>query len=255
MRRYSVLPFLPTLLLLEAILLLFPSIRVEGWSSMQRRQFFQKAAAAMAGAVTSNTAGLDDNRIVEAACLPGDLSKDCIGVYKLPYLDATQSSWLYDKQNLQEFAPDIRYVEVEKQPETVSKAKAQLRTERTKVKFIREVVLDGDLEQAGLLILNLIPKVTSAGLKIQDYVESKTSFADTSQTPSDGNFLSEKELRKFNRSLEILIAEWSSIDIELGFAIRGQRGVTAVAQIEILRYLKDATVALDDFIKLADSIA
>ena len=141
------------------------------------------------------------------------------------------------------------------EPETVSKAKAQLRTERTKVKFIREVVLDGDLEKAGLLILNLIPKVTSAGLKIQDYVESKTSFADSSQTPSDGIFLSEKELRKFNRSLEILIAEWSSIDIELGFAIRGQRGVTAVAQIEILRYLKDATVALDDFIKLADSIA
>jgi hypothetical protein len=181
-----------------------------------------------------------------AACLPGDISKDCIGVYKLPYVDATESAWLYDKDTLGLFAPDVRYIEVEKQPGTIALAKKQLRTERVKIKIIREVVLDGELEQAGLLILNLIPRVTSAGLKIQDYVEGKTV-----ETASQNSY-AEKELRRLQQSLEVLVAEWSSIDIELGFALRGQRGVTAVAQIEILRYLKDATVALDDFIKLAD---
>ena len=167
-------------------------------------------------------------------------------MYKLPYVDPNESSWLYDKDQLKEFAPDIRYVEVRKQPETIALAKKQLRSERSKIKFVREVVLDGDLEQAGLLLLNLIPAVTSAGLKLQDYVESKTIESTT------GNTKEETELRKFQTAFEVLVAEWSSIDIELGFALRGQRGVTAVAQIEVLRYLKDATVALDDFIKLAE---
>ena len=211
-----------------------------------RRGFFRKAGAAAVGAVLGTATAATTTTPAGAACLPGDLSKDCIGVYKLPYLDATESSWLYDRDQLREFAPDIRYIEVQKQPDTVAGAKSILRGERTKIKFIREVVLDGDLERAGILILNLIPTVTSAGLKLQDYVERNTPV-----TPGE-NSAAEKELRRFQNSFEVLVAEWSSIDIELGFALRGQRGVTAVAQIEVLRYLKDATVALDDFIRLAD---
>lgn len=227
---------------------LFAILGTDGYSVKQpqhRRQFFRKAAAVVAGMGTTGL--VSRQKQAGAACLPGDVSKDCIGVYKLPYLDATESSWLYDKDTLNEFAPDIRYIEVQKQPDTVALAKKQLRSERVKIKFIRDVVLDGELEQAGLLLLNLIPRVTSAGLKIQDYIVRKTP-----DTP-EGNTKAERELRKFQQSFEVLVAEWSSIDIELGFAIRGQRGVTAVAQIEVLRYLKDATVALDDFIQLAEA--
>ena len=246
MCQYSIQRCLRTTFLLAVAFLfvLFLGGKTDGYSietQTHRRQFFQKAAAAIAG---MGSAGIVSR--ANAACLPGDVSKDCIGVYKLPYVDATESEWLYDKETLGLFAPDIRYIEVQKQPDTVALAKKQLRSERVKIKFIREVVLDGDLEQAGLLILNLIPRVTSAGLKIQNYVEKKTVET------VEGNTKAEKELRKFQSAFEVLVAEWSSIDIELGFAIRGQRGVTAVAQIEVLRYLKDATVALDDFIKLAE---
>ena len=47
--------------------------------------------------------------------------------------------WLFDKKTLEEFAPDIRYIEVQKQPDTIALAKKQLQSERVKIKFIREV--------------------------------------------------------------------------------------------------------------------
>jgi len=236
-------------------------------TSSQRRDFCTKSIATILGCLTTTTTAVPSlsqkqhSQMVEvanAACLPGDLSKDCIGVYKLPYLDATQSSWLYDKDTLREFAPDIRYIEVEKQPKTLKEAVGQLVTERKKVKLIKDVVLEGDLEQAGTIILNLIPKVTSAGLKIQqdlydrDDDEPNVASGPAAAAASNAatNAMNEIKRRKFDNSLQIVIAEWSSIDIAIGQAIRGQRGVTAVAQIEILSYLKDATVALDDFIAL-----
>eukprot|EP00588_Corethron_pennatum_P015491 CAMPEP_0194265848 /NCGR_PEP_ID=MMETSP0169-20130528/953_1 /TAXON_ID=218684 /ORGANISM="Corethron pennatum, Strain L29A3" /LENGTH=250 /DNA_ID=CAMNT_0039006407 /DNA_START=89 /DNA_END=841 /DNA_ORIENTATION=+ len=225
---------------------------VDGYSIQQnqRRQCLRRVAAYVAGICTtdliSNFGAMeDDNKIAQAACLPGDVSKDCIGVYKLPYADAVESEWLADKKTLQEFAPDIRFIDVQKEvkrPDSIAEAKKQLKSERVKIKFIREFVLDGELEEAGVLILYLIPTVTSAALKIQNYVEDRTSE----------EYQDQKELRKFKKSYEILLAEWSSIDIELGMAIRGQRGVVSVAQIEVLEYLKEATVALDDFMKLAE---
>eukprot|EP00587_Corethron_hystrix_P000715 CAMPEP_0113297490 /NCGR_PEP_ID=MMETSP0010_2-20120614/328_1 /TAXON_ID=216773 ORGANISM="Corethron hystrix, Strain 308" /NCGR_SAMPLE_ID=MMETSP0010_2 /ASSEMBLY_ACC=CAM_ASM_000155 /LENGTH=240 /DNA_ID=CAMNT_0000150383 /DNA_START=177 /DNA_END=899 /DNA_ORIENTATION=+ /assembly_acc=CAM_ASM_000155 len=225
---------------------------VDGYSLQpnQRRQCLRRVAACVAGICTTDQisnfgAMKDNNKIAQAACLPGDLSKECIGVYKVPLSDAVESEWLTNKETLYTYAPDIRYIDVQKQvkqPETIAEAKKQLKSERVKIKFIREYVLDGELEEAGLLILSLIPTVTSAALKIQNYVEDKTSE----------EYQAQKELRKFQTSYEILLAEWSGIDIELGMAIRGQRGVTAVAQIEVLEYLKEATVALDDFIKLAE---
>ena len=238
-------------------------------SQQGRRDFCKKSIATIFGCFTATATATAQTQqqhgmvvpVADAACLPGDLSKDCIGVYKLPYLDATQSSWLYDKDTLKEFAPDIRYIEVEQQPKTLKEAINQLVTERKKVKLIKDVILEGDLEQAGTIILNLIPKVTSAGLKVQQdlYDDNNNNISTSSpagavavasSSSSSATAMNEIKRRKFDNSLQIVIAEWSSIDIAIGQAIRGQRGVTAVAQIEILSYLKDATVALDDFITL-----
>lgn len=235
-------------------------------NNQQRREFCTKAMAGMLGYFTSSSAALSPSSTANAACLPGDLSKDCIGVYKLPYLDATQSSWLYDRETLQQFAPDIRYIEVEKQPKTIQQAKEQLLGERKKVRMIKEIVLEGNLEQAGTIILNLIPKVTSACLKIQDDLfddasnngDGRRSVAAAGGTAATAaavaSTMNELKKKKFESAFQIVVAEWSSIDIAIGQAIRGQRGVTAVAQIEILSYLKDATAALDDLIALIDDI-
>jgi len=58
--------------------------------------------------------------------LPGDRSEDCIGVYKMPYMDAKDSFWINDKETLSIFAPDIRYVKTEDLPGTLDLAKQQL---------------------------------------------------------------------------------------------------------------------------------
>ena len=64
--------------------------------------------------------------------------------------------------------------------------------------------------------------------------------------------LVETSLRTYDRSLQALIAEWSSLDIEIGQALRGQRGVTAVAQIELLSDLKEATAAFDEYLAVVE---
>lgn len=92
-------------------------------------------------------------------------------------------------------------------------------------------------------VLQILPRVSSAGIKISEHIEAKTDFFDKE---------SEKKFNAFDDSYQALLALWNGIDIEIGQALRGQRGVTAVAQIEILADLKELTVAFDDFLRIVD---
>ena len=122
------------------------ALGVNSWSpstdghQASRRQWLGNAMVVGLGGVLGSSGG----RPANAACLPGDLSADCIGVYKLPYLDAKESSWLTDKETLADFAPDIRFVEVGKLPETLALARQELSAQRQRVGGIREVVFEGD---------------------------------------------------------------------------------------------------------------
>mmetsp|Transcript_34441 Transcript_34441/g.83333 ORF Transcript_34441/g.83333 Transcript_34441/m.83333 type:complete len:239 (-) Transcript_34441:80-796(-) len=203
-----------------------------------RRKLLQRATAAVSAGTFA--AIVED---ANAACLPGDVSEDCIGVYKLPYLDAKDSSWVNDEETLALFAPDIRYVKTEALPSTVGRAKEQLLAQRGRVKVIRATVFDGDLRGAGVEILTLIPKVNSAGVKIEEFVRSKTKFGDEE---------SEKVFGAFGDSMNELLTQWNELDIEIGQALRGQRGVTTVAQIEILEDLKEVALAFDDFLRIVE---
>lgn len=224
-----------------------PPLALVDGLSLPRRRFLRRAAAAALGSAASLPNNfLPDSKFADpanAACLPGDLSADCIGVYKLPYMDAKDSQWINDKETLELFAPDIRYVKTDELPATVPLARAQLVEQRKKIKEIREVVFEGDLTEAGVKILNFLPKVTAAGERVRQHVEKNTDYGDKK---------SERNINAFNESLDEVIAQWSSIDVGIGQALRGQRGVTAVAQIELLGDLKEATAALDDFIRLVE---
>ena len=256
-------------------------------------------------------ASLASSPPASAACLPGDLSTDCIGVYKLPYADSADSPWLTDKDVLADFAPDIRYVPVAARPPTVAAAQQLLTQQRAQIPTIRAVVFDGDLSGAGVLILQLIPQVTAAGQTIRQALvqraeeqalkelavtsngvssskiptasttetasgtprsttntnsflpnwNNKRTAVDSSASPANNeevalmdriDRLVETSLRTYDRSLQALIAEWSSLDIEIGQALRGQRGVTAVAQIELLSDLKEATAAFDEYLAVVE---
>ena len=65
---------------------------------------------------------------------------------------------------------------------------------------------------------------------MQEHLEARTDYE---------NWEDERRMREFNEELDEVVAQWSSIDIEIGQALRGQRGVTAVAQIEVLSSLKE----------------
>jgi hypothetical protein len=180
-----------------------------------------------------------------AACLPGDLSPDCIGVYKIPLQDALSSTTLNTPDALSKNAPDVNYINVQSPPKSVRVAKDMLLAQRAAADDIRQVVQDGKLQEAGIKVLNLIPKITGAGITIQQQVQSTFPVADSGAN--------QVRVMKFQQQLQELITQWSQIDVEIGQALRGQMGVSAVAQIQILGSLKDATAAFDDFLVCVDA--
>jgi len=45
----------------------------------------------------------------DAACLPGDIREDCIGVYKLP-MDDSSSRYVETPEKLKMYAPDLKWI-------------------------------------------------------------------------------------------------------------------------------------------------
>ena len=180
-----------------------------------------------------------------AACMAGDLSPECIGVYKIPIRDATESPTLNTPEALKRNAPDINYVKPMEAPTSVNKAKEELLAQRAAADDIKTVVLAGRLEEAGIKVLNLIPKVTMASYAIQEQVQTKY--------PVSSSGANQMRVVQFQQSLQECIALWSSIDIEIGQGLRGQLGASAVAQLAILKSITEATAAFDDFLQLVDA--
>jgi hypothetical protein len=243
------------LLHVPILLVLLPAVALSLSSSngsikslgTSRRQNLSHFAKFVMGAIVFPTVPLLQVAVQEAsaACLPGDLSPDCIGVYKIPLQDALSSTTLNTPEALSKNAPDVNFIYVHPPPKSVQFAKDMLLAQRAAADDIRQVVQDGKLQEAGIKVLNLIPKITGAGITIQQQVQSTFPVAD-----SGANQL---RVMKFQQQLQDLITLWSQIDVEIGQALRGQMGVSAVAQIQILGSLKDATVAFDEFLICVDA--
>lgn len=176
-----------------------------------------------------------------AACIPGDLSAECIGVYKFPEMS---------EKDLASLAPDVKYVAPAATPKTAAQAVAILQAQRSKAADdISDVIAAGRLEEAGIKLLNLIPKVTAAGRVLIE------STGETSRAASESEVVAQLRLSQMESRYEMMIGTLGQCDVSIGQGLRGQMGVSAVAQLNILDELKDAIVAFDDFLAFAPRTA
>lgn len=180
--------------------------------------------------LTTTSAACD---VAHAACLPGDDSVECIGVYKVP-VDSSRDL-------LKEYAPQLNYDGDEPsaaRPQSYQGALGVLSKQRLAANDITEAVTAGRLEEAGVKVLKVLPKLTLAGRVIV------SSF--------NGEGVVEGLRRsKIERQLQELEALWGQLDVSIGQGLRGQLGVSAAAQIRILDELKECAIALEDFQRTA----
>jgi hypothetical protein len=202
---------------------------------VERRRLLTAVAAA-AGLAPMWWTAVVDLPAARAACMAGDLSPECIGVYKLP------ENAPVSVEDLKRLAPDIKYVGPLNVPKSTSDAVEILLTQRIAADDIMAVVQAGRLEEAGIKTLNTIPRIVLAGRRILD--DTKNGMA-VMEKNGDVRALREQQLEE---NFQILEAAWKSADVAIGQGLRGDLGVSAVAQIRILSDLRDAVAALDDFL-------
>ena len=172
--------------------------------------------------------------------MAGDDSPECIGVYKLPENSVSE-------EDMKRFAPEIKVVAPLKAPKTTVEALDLLETQRLAANDIMSVVQAGRLEEAGIKLLNSIPKVVLSAKCILEEAKEQLRVPD-----SQGEVRALRELQ-LDESFQVLEASWKSADVTIGQGLRGDLGVSAVAQIRIISDLRDAIASLDDFMAVTKS--
>lgn len=200
-----------------------------------RKDFLHKVIPKMAqrGAVLSASMFLLPSPNVQAACLSGDTSPECIGVYKVPLEEAARSEMLNSKEALERNAPGLKFVvPTQPPPANYSQAREVLLAQREAARDIQQVVANGKLEEAGIKLLNLVPRVTSSGRVLVEAADSSVR----------AQFLQQR--------LDLVIALYSEADVMMGQGLRGQMGSITVAQLNIIKQLQEAASAFDDLLQM-----
>ena len=198
------------------------------------------------------------------ACLSGDIRPDCIGVYKLP-IDAAESPYVDTPERLRLYAPDLRWVPPTPYSRTYDIALDQLRDQRQRLDDAVDLVAMGDIEGAGLAILDVIPKVGAAGIVVirtfDDASNEERNMAmklngTRGVIGNDGNPSStpkatalEMKAYRIKYGLDELLGYMGETDVLMGQGLRGELGVSAVAQIQILSSLSDCRKEYDNLLR------
>lgn len=169
----------------------------------------------------------------QAACLSGDPSPECIGVYKVPLDDAIKS-YIDTPEHLARFAPDLRWVPLTDYPKSPKLAKVELVAMHERIQNIISMVTKGDFTGAGVEILTITPRIFAAGSVIYDHL----------QTNSSTEIIA---MRSENATNELLYSLGSS-DIILGQALAGRQGVI-VTQLQVLEDLRNAETSLNELLR------
>lgn len=238
-------------------------------STPSRRDLLKRSAATLGGLLTGAGALASPS---SAACLQGDLRPVCIGIYKVP-LDDAVLPYISTPEQLHKFAPDLTYVPPIEPPKNFECAMDVLKSQRVTADEIKKQVVAGKLEEAGIGVLGLIPKVTTSGRLVLSELEARMRTKSSggnlySASSSSGGGGDENNPPSYSSSavvenLAIDMAEdqmnyltgyWGECDITIGQGIRGELGRVTVAQLTILSSLQDATRALDDFLVTATTL-
>ena len=189
--------------------------------------------------------------ICHAACLPGDTSKECIGVYKVPIDDAVLP-YVGTPEALQRFAPDIKYVPPIEAPKSYQEALKVLQNQREIVAMVQPQIVSGKLEDAGIELLQILPKLTTNGRYVVNNIERSTKqqqkTSEASIASSSSSIINDLRLEKLQEQFDLTTGLLGQVDVMIGQGLRGEMGVPAVAQLQIIDTLKDATCAYDDFL-------
>jgi hypothetical protein len=197
-----------------------------------------------------------------AACLQGDLRTECIGVYKVPIDDGIKS-YISTPEALQKWAPDLKFVDpIEySSPKSYQEAIDILKQQQYIANNdIKQLLLEGKLELAGKKVLYALPKITISGRYILDELESRirnssaaaaasaSASTESSVASTSTSVIDELKIERIENQYNLMNGYWGEIDIEIGQGIRGDLGVSAVAQITVLSTLRDVTSSIDDFL-------
>lgn len=224
-----------------------------------RRQLLRQASLLTTALVATTT-----TPEANAACLQGDLRPVCIGIYKVP-MDEAILPYVGTPEDLQKFAPDLTYVPPIEYPKSFEAAMAILQAQRIKADEIKQNVLAGKLEDAGIAVLGLIPQVTASSRRVFADLQAKIRTKGLSKSsslvrkdPSDEDdsetTIEELAIELAENQMNCLTGYWGDCDITIGQGIRGELGKVTVAQLTILDSLRDATCALDDYLVTATTL-
>lgn len=173
-----------------------------------------------------------------AACLPSDTSTSCIGVYKVPIDDAI-SGYINTPENWMKIAPGVKWVPPPEYPKSAKEALQEMKQLRLELDSVIQLLKEGNLTSAGVVILRIVPRITVDGRVIirKLYGDESTSM---------------KAYRVENAHNELL-ASLGGVDVLLGQAINGQMGSITMAQIQCLEELNLAIQSFDELFKAIPS--
>eukprot|EP00571_Detonula_confervacea_P017559 CAMPEP_0172311654 /NCGR_PEP_ID=MMETSP1058-20130122/15413_1 /TAXON_ID=83371 /ORGANISM="Detonula confervacea, Strain CCMP 353" /LENGTH=204 /DNA_ID=CAMNT_0013024917 /DNA_START=174 /DNA_END=788 /DNA_ORIENTATION=+ len=169
----------------------------------------------------------------DATCLTGDEASDCIGVYKESILpQSSKDGGDTITQSYGTFRPE-RPLVVLTNPQSLDEAVGMLQDQRLAIDDIERMITAGDMENAGMRVLRVLPRLTLAGRFI---VTAMQNTVPQIQQMSD------------EVTALALVA-----DNHIGKALHGKLGSTTVAQLTLLSDIKVVKVSLNNFIERATS--
>ena len=201
----------------------------------------------------------------DAACLSGDIRPECIGVYKLP-IDAAESPYVSTSEKLKVYAPDLQWVPPTPYPLTYADALNQLKDQRQQLATAQDLIARGNIEAAGLLLLDITPKVSVAGKFILQKInkssndernlamkmDATTNAGNNGGNPSSSNKAITLEMKAYRitTTLDDLLGYFGETDVLIGQGLRGELGVSAPAQLQILSSLSNCSAEFDNLLRI-----